>query len=83
MQKGIHTTKNFHRARVRSPKACALSSFRIKTLSKHKGIKAVICCPAKKFSRGRCKVGTIIQSVLYDKKKFTKNQAQAHRKKMF
>jgi len=83
MAKKVHATKNYYRARIRSPSACAKLSFRIKTLSKRKGIKAVVCCPIRRFKRGRCKVGTIVQSVLYDKGKFTKAQAERHAKKSF
>ena len=83
MVKKVHTTKNYHRARIRNPSVCAKLSFRIKTLSKRKGIKAVVCCPKRKFKLGRCGVGTIIQSVLYDKAKFTKAQAEKHVKKAF
>jgi len=83
MVKKVHVTKSYYRARIRSPTVCAKLSFRIKTLSKRKGIKAVVCCPIRKFKRGRCQIGTIIQSVLYDKAKFTKAQAERHAKKSF
>jgi len=83
MAKKIDVTRNYYRARVLSPNVCAKPSFRIKTLSKRKGIKATVCCPKGKFKRGRCKVGTVLQSVLYDKGKFTKAQAERHAKKTF
>ena len=83
MVKKIHVTRNYYRARVLSPNVCARHSFRLKTLSKRKGIKAVVCCPIRKFKRGRCRVGTLIQSVLYDKDKFTRKQAESHAKKTF
>lgn len=83
MVKKVDVTRNYYRARVLNPTACARFSFRVKTLSKRKGIKATVCCPIRKFKHGRCGVGTIIQSVLYDKDKFTKAQAERHSKKTF
>jgi len=77
--KSLDVTKNLYRARIRDPKTCDVNSFRVKTLSK-KGIKATICCPVGKFKGGKCTVGTVIQSVLYDRKKFTKKQAEKHAK---
>ena len=82
MMKRLDVTKNLYRARIIDPKACDINSFRVKTLSA-KGTKATICCPVGKFKRGKCSVGTIIQSVLYDKKRFTKKQAENHAKKTF
>ena len=82
MLKRLDVTKNLYRARIRDPKSCDINSFRVKTLSK-KGIKATICCPAGKFKRGKCKVATVIQSVLYSKKQFTKKQAEKHAKMNF
>lgn len=79
--KRLDATKNLYRARMLSPKVCAINSFRVKTLSKKKGIKATVCCPKGKFKHRKCTVGTIIQSVLFDKKKFTKAQAERHAKK--
>ena len=83
MIKRLDATKNLYRARILNPKACAINSFRVKTLSAKKGIKATVCCPVGKFKNGRCKVGTVVQSVLYDRKKFTKKQAEKHAKKAF
>ena len=80
--KRLDVTKNLYRARILNPKACDVNSFRVKTLSR-KGIKATFCCPVGKFKRGRCKVAIVIQSVLYDKKQFTKKQAEKHVKKVF
>jgi hypothetical protein len=81
--KRLDVTKNLYRARIRDPKVCASNSFRIKTLSAEKGIRATVCCPVGKFRAGKCKVGTIVQSVLYDKKKFSRKQAEKHAKKTF
>jgi len=79
MLKRLDVTKNLYRARILNPKVCDVNSFRVKTLSK-KGIKATICCPVGKFKHGKCTVGTVIQSVLYDRKRFTKKQAEKHAK---
>lgn len=83
VKKKVHTTKNLYRVRIKSPKVCDVRSFRVKILSKKKGIKATVCCPVGEFKRGKCEVGTILQSILYDKKKFTKKQAEKHAKKTF
>lgn len=82
MLKRLDVTKNLYRARIRDPKTCDANSFRVKTLSE-KGIKATICCPRGKFKGGKCKVATVIQSVLYSKKQFSKKQAEKYIKKMF
>jgi len=81
--KRADVTKNLYRIRILNPKVCDSRSFRVKTLSGRKGIKATICCPDGKFKRGKCKIGTMIQSVLYERKRFTKTQAEKHAKKTF
>jgi len=58
----IHITKKYKRERKISPKQCSKKSFTIIKLGKKK--KAVICCPKGKFKKGKCVVGTKIQSVL-------------------
>lgn len=83
MVKKVDVTRNYYRARVLSPNVCAKRSFRVKTLSKRKGIKATVCCPIRNFKDGRCRVGTVVQSVLYAKNKFTKKQAESHAEKTF
>lgn len=41
------------------------------------GIKAVIGCPKGNYENGKCKVGTEVQSYLFDKAKFTMKEAKA------
>ena len=55
------------RKRIISPRVCDNQSFRIKTIKP--GVKITVCCPKGYFDResGRCRVGTIRQSVLKKK----------------
>lgn len=69
---------------------CAKGSFRYKTLSIPKGIKALFCCPARNWGKGttsrpggKCKDGMKIVTVLYDTKKWTPAEAKAHAKSRF
>lgn len=62
---------------------CAIGSFRYKTLSERKGIKALFCCPARKFRKGRCSESMKLVTVLYNTKKWTPAEAQAHARKRF
>lgn len=66
---GIHTTKKYHRVRKMAPSKCTPGSQRTITLSKKKGVKAVICRP-----KGKTK--TRIQSELYPTSKYTKRQVR-------
>jgi len=63
-------TKNYIRLRQRDPVSFQQKSFRIITLSKSEGIKAVI-------GRLKGKTTTIVQSYLFDKKKWSTKEAQA------
>lgn len=66
MQK-IHITKGFVRRRKMSPSKCAPGSFR--TITTGRRHERIICCPRGHFKRGRCRVGTVTQSVLTRRKK--------------
>jgi hypothetical protein len=59
----VDVTKNYRRERQFSPTHCAAGSFRMKEVGEH-GTKLVLCCPAGKWKRKRCKVGMKVQSVL-------------------
>jgi len=57
------------RKRLISPKKCAPSSFRVKGVKGKPGTKLTICCPKGFYKKKRCKVGTIVQSVMKKKKR--------------
>jgi hypothetical protein len=61
-------TKGYVRRRLRSPRACAPGSFR--TVKRGRRL-LVICCPKGRWNRraGRCRVGTMAQSVLTKRKR--------------
>jgi len=44
-------------------------SFRTITISAEEGVSAIVACPKGQFERGRCQVGTQIQSFLFSKEK--------------
>ena len=75
-----HETAESFRIPV-SRKRCAPKSFRNITISKNKGIKALVCCPSGEYERGKCQVGIQLRTVIYDKNKWTKKKAEAHVKK--
>lgn len=60
---------------------CARGSFRYGTISIRKGIKALYCCPAHKFRKGRCGEGMKMVTVLYSTKKWTLAKAKRHVKR--
>lgn len=70
---------------------CAKGSFRYKTLSERKGIKALFCCPSKHWRRagttsrpsGKCAESMKIVTVLYDAKKWSPAKAKAHARSRF
>lgn len=62
---------------------CARGSFRYKNISPRKGIKALFCCPAYKFRRGKCKGGMKLVTAVYSGDKWTPAKAKAHAKKRF
>jgi hypothetical protein len=53
------------RGRIRSPKGFSPASLR--TIKAKGGVKLVVGCPRGKFRRGRCVVGTKLQTILYPK----------------
>lgn len=55
--------------RQASPAAFDKKSFRIITLSKKKGVRAVVGCPRGHFHARHCNVGTRVQSILVRKRK--------------
>jgi len=67
-------TENYIRIRVKDPKDFEQDSFRIITLSKEKGIKAII-------GRLKGKKTTTVQSYLFDKTKWTVKEAKEWVKK--
>jgi len=62
---------------------CARGSFRYKDISLKKGIKALFCCPAYKFRKGKCKDRMKMVTILYDREKWTLKKAKTHAKKRF
>lgn len=62
---------------------CAKGSFRFKTLSVKKGIKGLLCCPARQFKHGRCADGMKLVTAIYSKAKWSPSKAKAHAKKRF
>ena len=60
---------------------CAKGSFRYKTLSMKRGIKALFCCPARKFRKQKCADGMKMVTVLYSTAKWTPSKAKKHSKR--
>lgn len=58
---GRDVTKGYIRERQMMPAKCAKKSFR--TIQR-RDLKLVVCCPKGKFSRGACRVGMRVQSIL-------------------
>lgn len=73
----IEETENFVRIRQKSPGNFDKNSMRTITISEGKGIKAVIGCPKGSFQRGRCSVGTEVQTYLFEKPKWGMEKARA------
>lgn len=59
---------------------CARGSFRYKTISERKGIKALFCCPTRKFRKGRCSDGMKMVTALYSTSKWTLAKAKKNAK---
>lgn len=78
----VEVGKNNIRIPIRRIK-CARGSFRYKTLSGRKGIKALFCCPARKFRKNKCSDGMKLVTALYSTKKWTLKKAKAHAKRTF
>lgn len=77
-----HETAKSFRIPV-SRKKCAPKSFRNVTLSKKKGIKALVCCPTGEYKRGKCQVGIQLRNIIYDKDRWTEKKAESHAKRAF
>lgn len=71
----VHTTENYYRIPL-TRKACSIH--RYKTLSEEKGIKALFCCPKDALEKGRCQEPMFTKTLLYDREKWTKRQAEFH-----
>ena len=77
----VETTEEYHRIRIKPPGHFHRQSFR--TISLGEGIKAVIGCPKTAryepvLSRSgkACRNGTQVQTLLFDKKKYSKESAK-------
>lgn len=76
MIKAVEEKPNEIWVRVKSPARYDPKSFRRITLSKEKGIHAVVACPKGQFKGGKCQVGTEIQAYRFEKDKWTKSEAK-------
>ena len=81
MPKRARGRARFHRVPVCGKRRFSPASFRTKPLTK--SVKAVIGCKKGQFRKGRCRVGTTVQSLLFDKDKFTMRKAKAWKNKNF
>lgn len=63
--------------RVKDPDYFDPDSFRTIDISAEKGIKATIGCKKGEYSNGTCQIGTEVQRYLFDKEKWTLEEAQA------
>ena len=73
-----HTEKGWNYWHVRvGPAGCRV----VGTKTLKNGVKARVCCPVGKISKGRCTVGTKFKSVLYPKSQYSKSQAQKSARK--
>ena len=69
----------YHHVRVCDKKRFSPKSFRIIDITE--GVKAVIGCKKGQFSKGKCKVGTVVQGLRFDTNVFTPKQAKAWKKR--
>lgn len=69
------TTEEYHRSGHQDPGKFDSNSLR--TIDISEGIKAVTGCPTGQYEGGNCKVGTQVQSYLFDKSKFSLSEAKA------
>lgn len=58
----VEITKKYIRKRRFSPRKCSPKSFRVKTVSPR--TKLVVCCLKGHYKKGRCQIGTRVQSIL-------------------
>lgn len=64
---------DYHHIRIKDPKLYSKNSFRFITFDK--GIRATIGCKKGYFRKGKCTIGTEVQSLLFPKDKYTKEGA--------
>lgn len=64
--------KNYWHVRIRNPDEFDKDSFRI--IEFKEGIKATIGCPKGEWKNGKCRVGTKVQKIMFDKSKFSKKE---------
>ena len=62
-------TDDYIRSGHEDPDKFDKDSLRTITVDAEKGIKAIVGCPKGEFENGKCKVGTQVQSFLFDKSK--------------
>jgi len=76
MDTPFEVTKNEIRYRVKSPRKFSKKSFRRKRISR--GVSLVVGCPKGEYSSRikRCKVGTQVQAVRFDRDYFTTKKAR-------
>ena len=70
----VPETGDYIHVRVEDPSKYDKDSFR--TIDIKEGVKARVGCPKGQFEGGKCKVGTQVQVWLFDKDKFTPEQAK-------
>ncbi len=70
-------TEQYIRIRVKDPDYFDPDSFRTITISEDEGIKAIIGCKKGEYEGGKCRIGTEVQSYLFDKEKWTLSEAEA------
>lgn len=58
---------DYHHKRVRSPRLFDPGSFRIVDPGRSGCTKLVVACPKGQYKKGRCRVGTQLQAMLYEK----------------
>lgn len=63
--------------RVKDPDYFDPDSFRTIDISAEQGIKATIGCKKGEYANGKCSIGTEVQRYLFDKEKWTLDEAQA------
>lgn len=63
--------------RVKDPDYFDPDSFRTIDISAEKGIKATVGCKKGEYEGGKCQIGTEVQRYLFDKEKWTTEDAQA------
>lgn len=69
-------TEEYIRIRVQDPANFDQDSFRTIDVSAEEGIKAIVGCPSGEYEGGKCNVGMEVQSYLFDKEKWSVEEAQ-------